>query len=235
MASLKTYLELCRISNLPTVWTNVLAAVILSNNDFFWPNFLTLALSLSLFYSGGMCFNDICDVQIDLKKRPSRPIPSGRITIRNAYLFTAVLFSAGLLLLLLMPNRNALVAGLVLLLLIIIYDEFHKKHVLSVFVMAACRLMIFAVSGIAVAGRMNDAVLMIGVIQFGYVLLISLVARYENHHRDRFKIPVVPAMLAGISLVDGMYLAFLKSPFWLVCGILGVTLTYFGQRYVRGD
>ena len=98
-----------------------------------------------------------------------------------------------------MPHREAVYAGLLLLAVIVAYDRYHKAHWLSVFLMAACRLMIFVVAGIAVAGRVDDTVLGIGVIQFGYVLIISLTARYENSAGARFKAPIIPAMLAGVS------------------------------------
>ena len=55
MSSVKAYLDLCRVSNLPTVWTNVLAALLLAEGEFVWSHVTLLALSLSLLYSGGMC------------------------------------------------------------------------------------------------------------------------------------------------------------------------------------
>ena len=45
---------LCRASNLPTVWTNVLAAALLSGADAGPGTIGLLALSLSAFYCGGM-------------------------------------------------------------------------------------------------------------------------------------------------------------------------------------
>jgi len=217
------------------VWTNVLAGVVLSDSGFSWPYSIALVLSMSLFYAGGMCLNDIGDVQVDSVKRPSRPIPSGRVSLGEARLLTAILFSGALSLLLIMPHREAAFAGLLLLAVILVYDRYHKAHWLSVFLMAACRLLIFVVAGLAVAGRVSDTVLGIGFIQFGYVLIISLTARFENSAGARFKAPIIPAMLAGISLIDGVYLAIMKSPSWLAVGVLGCALTHFGQRYVRGD
>src|SRR4030042_5257499 len=150
MKSFKAYLDLCRISNLPTVWTNVLAAVVLSYIEVFpWSSFIILSLSLSFFYSGGMCLNDLWDVAVDRFDKPFRPLPSQRISIKGATLFTLVLFGVALSLLLLVPSPRALCAGFFLLALIGIYNRIHKRYSFSVFLMAACRWMVFIVSGIA--------------------------------------------------------------------------------------
>lgn len=232
---LKAYLDLCRVSNLPTVWTNVLAALLLSGGVFSWPTLLLPALSLSLFYSGGMCLNDLCDAGTDRVKRPTRPIPSGRITQRGAWYFMFLLFVTAFSLLAAGPHPRALLAGLLLLLLIIAYDTLHKTRAFSILLMAGCRLMLFVVAATAISGTVGRYVLLAGSLQFGYVLLISAVARHENRRREPYPFPLVPTLLAGISLLDGAVLAVLVSPLWLAAGIGGACLTLAGQRFVRGD
>ncbi len=234
--SLKGYLDLCRVSNLPTVWTNVLAALVLSGSQFSWASFATLALSMSLFYSGGMCLNDLIDLGVDSQKRPSRPIPSGRVPMRQAWVFTSLLFVAALWIVCLLPHPLwALLSATLLLLLIIVYDILHKAHAWTVILMAGCRLMIFVVVSMAVTGSVTSGSLLAGSIQFLYVITISIVARYENRLSRPFNFPLIPVMLAGISLVDGIVMALFSAPSWLVAGLGGAILTRFGQRYVRGD
>jgi 4-hydroxybenzoate polyprenyltransferase len=235
LKTVKAYLDLCRVSNLPTVWTNVLAAVVLSGAEVSWPLFSLLSLSLSFFYSGGMCLNDICDAGIDRLKRPSRPIPSGRVSLRGAWLFTGILFTIGLTLLAAVPHPRAILAGMALLLFIIAYDFLHKALYLSIFLMATCRLTVFVVSALAVSGTVGRYVGLAGCLQFGYVLLISVVARHENRRSEPYAVPLVPIMLAGISLLDGVVMAVAVSPVWLAAGICGAAMTLAGQRFVRGD
>jgi 4-hydroxybenzoate polyprenyltransferase len=235
MATFKAFLDLCRISNLPTVWTNVLAAMVLSGVSFSWADFLVLSASLSFFYSGGMCLNDLWDAEIDRVDKPFRPIPSGRISIRTAWLFTTSLFVIALSLLLIPGSRKALYAGFILLGLIILYDWSHKKRPSSVFLMAGCRLMVFVVTGAAVSGTVEGTVLIGGLAQFLYILVLSLVARYENRSEKKFPFPLIPFMLAGISLLDGMLMAFWGSSALFLAGAGGAVLTYLGQKYVRGD
>ncbi len=232
---IKPYLDLCRISNLPTVWTNVLAAIVLSGGSFSWSHLLVLALSMSLFYSGGMCLNDLCDATVDRLRKPFRPIPSGKISVQDARIFTTILFGVALALLLILPFRSALLAALFLLALIVVYDRVHKKHPWSIFLMAGCRLMVFVVSSSAVSGKVNGAVGIAGCLQFFYVLILSLVARYENRTGKEFSFPVIPVMIASISILDGIVMAFFVSPLWLLAGCAGAVLTHLGQRYVKGD
>jgi 4-hydroxybenzoate polyprenyltransferase len=234
---LKGYLDLCRVSNLPTVWTNVLAAMVLSGAGFSWNSFLILLLSMSLFYSGGMCLNDLIDLAVDTKKRPSRPIPSGRVSKGRAWIFAVVLFIAALWVACSVPHRvPALISACLLLILIVVYDLLHKAHAWTVVLMAGCRLMIFVVVAAALTGSIVSGSLLAGSIQFLYVIIISIVARYENRLARPFSFPLIPVMLAGISLLDGMVMAaLLSAPSWLLAGVAGTILTRFGQRYVRGD
>jgi len=235
MPLIKSYLDLCRVSNLPTVWTNVLAAVVLSNTPFSWSSFLILSLTHTFFYTGGMCLNDLCDITQDRVHKPFRPLPSQKISIRNATLFIGVLFGLALFSLLFVPHPRAFYLGLILLVFIITYDWFHKGHPFTVFLMAACRLMVFVISGMAISGKVGMAVWIGGFIQFIYILILSLVARYENSLKEGFSFPVIPMMIASISILDGIMMVGFASSFWLLAGMSGAVLTHLGQRYVRGD
>ena len=76
----RTYLRLGRVSNLPTVWTNVLAGIVLAGGPLEPGTLAALVVALSLFYVGGMYLNDAFDRTIDARERPERPIPSGLIS-----------------------------------------------------------------------------------------------------------------------------------------------------------
>lgn len=233
--SFKAYLDLCRVSNLPTVWTNVLAACLLASGTFRPAPFFLLAASLSCFYLAGMSLNDLCDREHDRLNRPSRPIPSGRISVRNARILTGALVAAGFILLVPAPYGRGVFAAILLLAAIVAYDLHHKRSPLSVLLMASCRFLVFVVAALATAGRLPAVVTLAGAVQFGYIMAISLVARHENGRPVPFPFPVMPSLLAGISLVDGVLLALFAGPSWLAAGIGGVLLTAAGQRYVRGD
>ena len=80
---LRTLLVLGRVSNLPTVWSNCLAAWLLGGGGA-TKDFLFIQLGASLLYLGGMFLNDAFDAEFDRQHRPERPIPSGLIMIEGA-------------------------------------------------------------------------------------------------------------------------------------------------------
>jgi len=91
------------------------------------------------------------------------------------------------------------------------------------------------VVALALTGQLAAWVLLAGGAQFFYVVIISLVARHENSRATPFPFPIIPALLAGISLLDGLVMAALIAFPWLLAGVAGALLTWAGQRYVRGD
>jgi 4-hydroxybenzoate polyprenyltransferase len=231
----RAYLTLCRVSNLPTVWTNVLVASLLSGGAVSPRLYLLLAFSLSCFYLAGMVLNDLCDCEHDRMFRPSRPIPRSDVSERAALVLTVALSLAGLAALVFAPDPRGGLAALVLLAVIIAYDHHHKENPLSVLLMAGCRFLVFAVAGFALAGKVAGAVLVAGGAQFVYVVALSLFARYDNSRKTPLPFPAMPLLLAGISLLDGVMLMLLVEPVWLLAGLCGFFLTLAGQRFVRGD
>ena len=78
-------LRLGRVSNLPTVWTNTLAALLLAGGTVADGRTVPLLLAMSLAYVGGMYLNDAFDARIDAIERPERPIPSGAISAHAVF------------------------------------------------------------------------------------------------------------------------------------------------------
>jgi len=98
----RTWLLLARVSNLPTVWTNVLAGIVVAGAPLAW--FLPAAAAASLFYTGGMCLNDAFDADIDTVERPDRPIPAGDVSRAGVFAGGAALMLMGEGLLALAPH-----------------------------------------------------------------------------------------------------------------------------------
>jgi len=236
MANLLSYLALCRVSNLPTVWSNAAAAALLCSAPVSGSALCTLIASLSFFYTGGMALNDLCDAQYDRVHRPERPIAAGRITLNEARLATFLLFAAGSAGLATLPRAGAAAgAAAALFAVIVLYDLYHKGNPLSVLLMAGCRFLVYLVAGLGLAGELNRPLLALGLIQFGYIILLSLAARYENL-LPRLPYPPIPLLIAAICLVDGAFLSiWFTNYLWLLAGAAGMLATLFGQRYVRGD
>jgi len=226
-------LALLRVSNLPTIWTNVLGGLLLSGATLEAGLFVPLAASLSCFYVGGMALNDLWDVGWDRAHRPERPLPSGVVSIDTARGLVVALFVAAFALLLAAPQRAGLLAGAVLLAAIVVYDRLHKRTALSVLAMAACRLLAYVVVAAAATGTVAGAVWLAASLQAIWVLALSVVAR--SHARRGGGPNLVPWLIAGISLLDGLLLALLVAPVWLLAGLGGMLLTRLAQQLVPGD
>src|SRR6185369_11144617 len=92
----RAYLQLGRVSNLPTVWTNVLAGIVLAGAVPPAGVVARMALALSLFYVGGMFLNDAFDRAVDARERPERPIPSGAVAAVEVFAGGFGLLGAGI-------------------------------------------------------------------------------------------------------------------------------------------
>lgn len=177
------WLELARISNLPTVWTNVLAGWLLAGGQWHWASLAWLLAGGSLMYTAGMILNDAMDVKFDREHRQERPIPSGRIALPTAWSAGVVMLIAGAA----MFYFGAAACGWLVLALaaaIVVYDAFHKPWAGSVLVMGSCRTLLYLVVGSAVTGGLNlpeNHELVIKAIALGaYIVGVSLVARNES-------------------------------------------------------
>jgi len=234
---IKTLLTLGRISNLPTVWMNAIAATALASVaagiEVGTLQVLTILFGLSCLYAGGMSFNDYCDRHWDLKNQPFRPIPAGKISAQKVLVMSIGLFILGLAFL--FQTAASFAAAIGLLSLIVAYDILHKQFASSVLLMASTRLGVYIVAAFAISSSPPSAVFILAFIQAAYTLAVTLVARYENKLGFRFSYPLIPWLLAGMGIIDGIVLGFLLSPIWILAGVVTTALTRFFQLYVRGD
>lgn len=179
--NLRALLELCRISNLPTVWSNAWlgAWAGLFNYGLYYRGcdtqgfakdnllsllaiVLLLAIAMSLMYCGGMVMNDYVDRRIDARERPGRPIPSGRVKPATGFWLAAAMLSMGFgigVTLAVLSRDQAGVIGpgvvffVLLLASVIGYNLLHKRA-WAILLMAACRaLIVFGCSAVMLDDR----------------------------------------------------------------------------------
>jgi hypothetical protein len=173
--TLRRWLVLGRVSNLPTVWADVLCAWLLAGGHS-CVEFLLSVSAISAIYLGGMFLNDYRDREFDRIHRPGRPIPSGGARPRTVLTWAIGLLGSGMLLSLALGLVASGLAAF-LILLVVAYDVVHKKVVWAPFLMAACRLMVFLVVAFAAGGGFSGAVCAAALGMFGYIAGLSLAAR----------------------------------------------------------
>jgi len=121
----KAYLELSRIGNTLMSGVAVLVGYFLAygNNPF---GALLAVVSGMFVCAGGQAINDYFDSKIDAKEKKTRPIPSGRITLEEAFRFSVALFLIGILLSYLI-NQMAFFIAVIMSILLIAYPLFMNR------------------------------------------------------------------------------------------------------------
>jgi 4-hydroxybenzoate polyprenyltransferase len=169
--------KLGRISNLPTVWTNTLAGVVLAGGATGDSRLPWLMLALSLCYVAGMFLNDAFDREFDARHRPERPIPSREVAAATVFGAGFAMLAMGIVLLAWTGYGFAegtgwrpAVAGLALGATIVFYDWHHKSNALSPIVMGLCRMLVYATAGYAFAVDPPDRVFLMGFLLLCYLI-----------------------------------------------------------------
>jgi 4-hydroxybenzoate polyprenyltransferase len=230
--TLRTALKLGRVSNLPTVWTNVLAGVALTSLTLQWRVVLPVAVAVSLLYVAGMYLNDAFDHRWDAEHRPERPIPAGEASARTVLRVGFGMMGAALVVLVTTVGARAFVAGLALAGVIVLYDLTHKKTRFAPLLMGLCRVGVYFTAGLAAAPTLALPLYFGAAFLLSYLILLSSIARDET--KDARLPRLVGRLIAGIALVDGAQLLALWHP-WLALTCLGAfVLTLRLQRRVPG-
>jgi hypothetical protein len=289
--SLGTALRLGRISNLPTVWTNVAAGIVLSGAPLKAWSALLLMLSLSLFYTAGMFLNDAFDRDFDRRSRPRRPIPAGEVEAATVFAGGFALLVIGFVVLVVVSYAAAEggawkgpAAGILLAGAIILYDAWHKANPVGPVLMGLCRLLVYVVAGLSVAGHLPLGLLVAAVVCLCYLIGLTYLAKQEGSRRVEnlwpllflavpflYAFPVIVVQLgaalvlyllllaavgaalllifrprgadiphaimlliAGISLLDGLFMAGCGQPLLAAAAVGCFFLTLALQRFVPG-
>ena len=250
--NLKLALQLGRISNLPTVWSNVLVGALLAGGAGALADPLTdpltdarlplLMLALSLFYVGGMFLNDAFDSAFDAQHRPERPIPSGQVSARQVYVYGYGMLALGLLGVALasrgadgLPSWPALASALALAAAIVFYNAHHKGNPLSPLVMGLCRVFVVTTAALSIAAVLPKPVVLAALALLCHLIGLTYIAKQEHLDRVGALWPLGFLALPGLY---GVALAVRTPVVWLFLllylGVLVYALNLLRRR-ARGD
>jgi UbiA prenyltransferase family len=180
--SLTALLTLGRVSNLPTVWTNVLTGAVLAGGAWHDGRTGIVLVAMSLFYVGGMYLNDYFDRGIDARERPGRPIPAGDVAANPVAAIGFGLLAAGVALLATI-GWAATICGLGLAALIVAYDLFHKGNPVAPVMMGACRMLVYLGAAAATTGSIPEFVVIASLALLAYIAGLTYAARQETLDR----------------------------------------------------
>jgi 4-hydroxybenzoate polyprenyltransferase len=189
MTDLRAYAQLVRLSNLPSALADIglgaLAAQALPEHG--WSFALLLPASACL-YSSGMVWNDYFDREQDRRERPFRPLPSGRVAIRNVARLGTVLLVAGVALAFVAGRASGWLAlGIVAALLL--YDCWLKRTWAGPLGMGACRFL-NVLLGVSAGGSLlwpmgGHLALVVGLYIVGVTWFARTEARSSNQYALR--------------------------------------------------
>ena len=239
--NVKTALQLGRVSNLPTVWSNTLAGAALTGSNPLSGNLLIMMFAMSLAYIGGMFLNDAFDREIDAKERPERPIPSKQIKaaevfaagftlLAGAVMFAAVAAASW--------GHNFLLVTLLSLALcgaIVIYNKWHKDNPYSPVIMGICRLLVILAAGFAAAESPSIVLYFGAVAILCYQIGLTYTAKQENFGEVK---NLWPLALLAAPLLYGLFKSatdFQVLPSVILLALWTSFALYFVKRRQKGD
>jgi len=231
MGKFLAYLSLARVSNSPTIVSNVVAGAALAGVHSFDSRHLLVSLALLSFYWAGMYLNDYCDFELDCVERPDRPLPRGAVGKEAALLCTIGLFIIGLFLLGVL-SYVSLCGGIVLLILIVLYDVWHKENPFSPLLMGLCRFMVYAISFAVFEGVVLVDLLLYGGLFLLYVVGVTSLAGDEVKEKSKRWWPIVFIVVPGLTFMFSgpNYVSLLVVLVFTAWCLYSVWVSYFSLR-----
>jgi len=225
-SKLRTLLVLGRVSNLPTVWSDCLAAWWLAGSGS-WLALACVSLSASLLYEGGMFLNDAFDVEFDRRHRRIRPIPSGAITEREVWQWGFTWLALGLAAAAFL-GISAVLWAAVLCAFILFYNAVHKWAPVAPALMGTCRWCVYLLAASTAGRSATGEVIWKGLALAVYVVGLSCLARKES---SRTRINLWPCLLLATPVVFAGLID--DGPSWKVAVVYSLVLAAWSSWALR--
>ena len=176
--SMKAFAQLIRLPNLFTAASNIIAAhIVVTQGQPQWSLLLLTLIASLCFYHGGMILNDCFDIDEDKRDRPNRPLPSGLMSIKQAWVFGVGLMLVGLVLSYQLGYLTFSIA-ILLVIAIFLYNLSNRNGYLGCLAMGSCRLLNWCLALSVVSGFTLywPYALVVGI----YVTALTLISRDET-------------------------------------------------------
>lgn len=219
---MNAYLEIIRPGNAVMAVIAVLLVMLISGN--FTLNAFLACIVVLMVIGGGNAINDYFDHKIDKINRPNRPIPSGRISLNSAKIYSVALFVIGTILAFiigLLPGLIALFTSVVL----ILYAYNLKKMPLIGNMAVSFFIGLTFVFGAVVVGEPLLSIL--GFSPFFITMMREIVKDMEDMEGDKKEgartLPILYGLKSSAVIATlFMILAVVTSPIPYIMGVLTV-------------
>ncbi|HLU69159.1 MAG TPA: UbiA family prenyltransferase [Fibrobacteria bacterium] len=187
-------------------------------------------LAAGLYLLAGMALNDIADLKVDRAERPSRPLPSGAVSVARAWMLVSGFFALGLALQWL-ANPVAAQVGALLIAAIFLYNFVLKGTILGPVSMGLCRVLNLA-GAVALSLPSLAAFAALPAAVYGalaslgfYVALVTWLARDEVQGNS---VRRVKAFMIGFAAWFAGWAAFASTVrSWVSLGVVVVLIGHF--------
>ena len=229
----KDYLTLVRFPNLFTLPSNVFAGYFSTHthNVIETNTIILLILISTCLYAAGVIFNDVADRKTDRRERPNRPIPSGKITRRNAIILGSLLVFMSIPISYFISIATFTVT-LVLIGIIFLYNFVVKNSLLGPAAMGSTRALNVILGSSPnldnfVVEQLDYVFYRINLVcisEFIYILGISALSRHEIHKNVKFRPILLYASIFLSPIIIGIYAAatgIFNDNIWIYLFIFG--------------
>jgi 4-hydroxybenzoate polyprenyltransferase len=198
-------LELVRAPAIFTAISNILAAHwIATGGRIDWRVLILSAGASAFLYAAGMVLNDCFDVNEDARMRPRRPLPSGRVSMQQAWASGWFLLVGGIAIAGIAGARQAAIAG-VLALAIVLYDGALKEFPVGPVIMGSCRYLNWLL-GFAVVPLGREAFL-VALPVLVYITALSRLAAVETELGGARRVQECAVGMLLTAILIGMLIA----------------------------
>lgn len=219
---MNAYLEIIRPGNAAMAVIAVILVMLISGN--FTLNAFLACIVVLMVIGGGNAINDYFDYKIDAINKPNRPIPSGRISLNAAKIYSVALFVIGTILAFiigLLPGLIALFTSVVL----ILYAYNLKKMPLIGNAAVSFFIGLTFVFGAVVVGEPLLSIL--GFSPFFITMMREIVKDMEDMEGDKKEGARTLPILCGLkssAVIAALFMIFavVTSPIPYIVGILTV-------------
>ncbi len=238
MKKIIAYITILRPLNLLITFFSIYFAIIIADKSLLFSLKAFIgSLSGALISGAGMVINDYFDVEIDKINRPERPIPSGKISIKEAMIYYLLLNLVALFLISITNLPAFLIASLSIVIIFLYSFRFKHKGLIGNFVVAFMTGLAFIFGGV-----IGENILPL-IFPFLFALLINLAREIlkdiEDIEGDKSKglktFPIVYGEKKSIELISVLlfltivltfvpYLLDIFNVYYLIIVLFGVDL-----------
>ncbi|MEM5872436.1 MAG: UbiA family prenyltransferase [Candidatus Aenigmatarchaeota archaeon] len=214
-----SYLEILRIPNaLMSIFAVLITAILIG---FYNPlKILIACLAVFLISGGGMVINDYFDYTADKVNKPKRALPSGKISRKNALIYSLFLFLIGNILCLLLNFQMFLIALFNTLLLIAYSWKIKKIILLGNFVVSWLTASIFLFTNLLLE-KITPTILILFLMAFSANIGREITKTIEDMEGDK-KIKA-----KTLAIVGGKNLSAWAASIFIIFAVLFSPIPYF--------